>query len=57
MPFFLLRGIFPAALTGFDRENNLDEEATSWYWNGLSRQGADDLLITLTSSEFIALEN
>lgn len=50
------RGIFPAALTMFDRDNNFDEEATARHWDWLiTHQGADGLVITGTSGEFIAL--
>jgi 4-hydroxy-tetrahydrodipicolinate synthase len=59
MPFDLtrFRGIFPAALTMFDRENKLDEEATARHWDWLiTQQGADGLVIAGTSGEFIALE-
>lgn len=58
MPFALdrFRGIFPAALTMFDKDNNLDEEATARHWDWLiTRQGADGLVIAGTSGEFIAL--
>jgi dihydrodipicolinate synthase/N-acetylneuraminate lyase len=59
MPYSLekFRGIFPAALTMFDRDNNLDEEATARHWDWLIRQGVDGLVITGTSGEFIALAN
>jgi dihydrodipicolinate synthase/N-acetylneuraminate lyase len=59
MPYSLekFRGIFPAALTMFDRENNLDEDATAQHWDWLIWQGVDGLVITGTSGEFIALEN
>lgn len=59
MPYSLtkFRGIFPAALTMFDRENNLDEAATARHWEWLIRQGVDGLVIAGTSGEFIALEN
>ncbi|MCX6623066.1 MAG: dihydrodipicolinate synthase family protein [Acidobacteria bacterium] len=59
MPYPLekFRGIFPAALTMFDKENNLDEELTARHWDWLIRQGVDGLVITGTSGEFIALEN
>ena len=59
MPYALekFRGIFPAALTMFDRENNLDEKATAEHWDWLIRQGVDGLVIAGTSGEFIALEN
>ena len=59
MPFYLkpFRGIFPAALTMFDKQNNLDEDATARHWEWLiSNQGADGLVIAGTSGEFIALE-
>jgi len=58
MPYPLekFRGIFPAALTMFDREGNLDEAATAAHWDWLIRQGADGLVIAGTSGEFIALE-
>jgi 4-hydroxy-tetrahydrodipicolinate synthase len=51
------RGIFPAALTMFDAEGNVDEEATALHWDWLIRQGVDGLVIAGTSGEFIALEN
>jgi len=59
MPYPLqqFRGIFPAALTMFNRENNLDEERTARHWDWLIRQGVDGLVIAGTSGEFIALEN
>jgi 4-hydroxy-tetrahydrodipicolinate synthase len=60
MPFDLkpFRGIFAAALTMFDRENNLDEEATARHWDWLiDHQGADGLVIAGTSGEFIALDS
>lgn len=58
MPYSLekFRGIFPAALTTFDREGNFDEEATARHWDWLiTHQGADGLVIGGTSGEFIAL--
>ncbi len=58
MPYALerFRGIFPAALTMFDRDNDLDEEATARHWDWLiTHQKADGLIITGTSGEFIAL--
>jgi 4-hydroxy-tetrahydrodipicolinate synthase len=58
MPYALdrFRGIFPAALTMFDKDNNLDEQATARHWDWLiTGQGADGLVITGTSGEFIAL--
>src|SRR3954451_10389099 len=59
MPYALdrFRGIFPAALTMFDKENRLDEAATARHWDWLIRQGVDGLVIAGTSGEFIALEN
>jgi len=60
MPFALdrFRGIFPAALTMFDKDNNLDVEATGRHWDWLiTRQKADGLIITGTSGEFIALRD
>jgi 4-hydroxy-tetrahydrodipicolinate synthase len=52
------RGIFPAALTMFDRENNLDEAATALHWEWLiSKQQVDGLVIAGTSGEFIAMES
>src|SRR5579872_4217181 len=56
-PLDRFRGIFPAALTMFDRDNNLDEKATAEHWDWLIRQGVDGLVIAGTSGEFIALEN
>src|SRR6476661_8885872 len=59
MPYALdrFRGIFPAALTMFDKENRVDESATAAHWDWLIRQGVDGLVIAGTSGEFIALEN
>lgn len=59
MPYSLekFRGIFPAALTMFDQDNNLDESLTCRHWDWLIRQGVDGLVIAGTSGEFIALEN
>jgi len=60
MPFTLdrFRGIFPAALTMFDKENRLDEEATARHWDWLiEKQKVDGLVIAGTSGEFIALES
>jgi dihydrodipicolinate synthase/N-acetylneuraminate lyase len=59
MPYPLdrFRGIFPAALTMFDKANDLDEERTARHWDWLIRQGVDGLVIAGTSGEFIALEN
>jgi 4-hydroxy-tetrahydrodipicolinate synthase len=59
MPYELQRfqGIFPAALTMFDADNNLDRDATARHWDWLIHQGVDGLVIAGTSGEFIALEN
>jgi 4-hydroxy-tetrahydrodipicolinate synthase len=59
MPYPLerFRGIFPAALTMFDADGNLDETRTAKHWDWLIRQGVDGLVIAGTSGEFIALEN
>ncbi len=59
MPYPLqsFRGIFPAALTMFDADNNIDEARTAKHWDWLIRQGVDGLVIAGTSGEFIALEN
>ena len=59
MPYPLqsFRGIFPAALTMFDDDNNIDEARTAKHWDWLIRQGVDGLVIAGTSGEFIALEN
>ena len=59
MPFALdrYRGIFPAALTMFDKDNNLDEDATGRHWEWLiTQQGVDGLVIAGTSGEFIAMD-
>jgi 4-hydroxy-tetrahydrodipicolinate synthase len=60
MPFALdrFRGIFPAALTMFDKNNQLDEDATARHWEWLiENQQADGLVIAGTSGEFIAMES
>ncbi len=51
------RGIFPAALTMFDENEELDEESTAKHWDWLIRQGVQGLVITGTSGEFIALKD
>jgi 4-hydroxy-tetrahydrodipicolinate synthase len=59
MPFALDRfhGIFPPGLTMFDKNNNLDEDATGRHWDWLiTQQHADGLVITGTSGEFIAMD-
>lgn len=48
-------GIFPAAMTFFDAEGNLDEKATVAHWQWLLDQGVDGLVIAGTSGEFISL--
>ena len=50
------RGIFPAAMTMFDADGNLDEAATGAHWRWLIEQGADGLVVCGTSGEFIALQ-
>src|SRR5438445_45679 len=51
------RGIFPAALSMFDKENRLDEEATARHWGWLiTEQQADGIVIAGTSGEFIAMD-
>ncbi len=59
MPFALerFRGIFPAALTMFDKDNRLDEAATARHWEWLiEKQRVDGLVIAGTSGEFIAMD-
>jgi dihydrodipicolinate synthase/N-acetylneuraminate lyase len=52
------RGIFPAALTMFDKDNLLDEEATARHWEWLiEEQQVDGLVIAGTSGEFIAMDS
>jgi 4-hydroxy-tetrahydrodipicolinate synthase len=58
MPFDLsrFRGIFPAALTMFDQDDNLDEAATAQHWDWLiTNRHVDGLVIAGTSGEFIAM--
>lgn len=51
------RGIFPAALTMFDKDNLLDEEATARHWEWLiETQHVNGLVIAGTSGEFIAMD-
>src|SRR5579859_2674740 len=60
MPFVLdrFRGIYPAALTMFDKDNQLDEDATARHWEWLiEKQRVDGLVIAGTSGEFIAMES
>jgi dihydrodipicolinate synthase/N-acetylneuraminate lyase len=52
------RGVFPAALTMFDKDNQLNENATARHWEWLiEKQNVDGLVIAGTSGEFIALES
>ena len=57
MPFDLspYHGIFPAGLTFFDAEGNLDKSATLEHWRWLVDQGVHGLVVAGTSGEFIAL--
>jgi len=50
------RGIFPAAMTFFDAEGNLDAAACKTHWNWLIEQGVHGLVIGGTSGEFISLK-
>lgn len=56
-PLKAFRGIFPAAMTMFDKEQKIDENATARHWEWLIDQGADGLVIAGTSGEFIALDS
>lgn len=49
------RGIFPAGMTFFDAEGNLDTRATVDHWHWLADQGAHGLAVAGTSGEFVAL--
>jgi 4-hydroxy-tetrahydrodipicolinate synthase len=49
------RGIFPAALTMFDRQGGLDEEATAAHLDRLITAGAHGVVVGGTSGEFIGL--
>ena len=49
------RGIFPAALTMFDRQGGLDEDATSAHLDRLIAAGAHGVVVGGTSGEFIGL--
>lgn len=50
------RGIFPAALTMFDADDQIDERATADHWDWLiAEQNVDGLVIAGTSGEFIAM--
>ncbi len=48
-------GIFPAGMTFFDAEGNLDERATLEHWQWLVDKGVQGLVVAGTSGEFIAL--
>ena len=48
-------GIYPAAMTMFDRAGQLDEAATRRHYEWLVAEGADGLVVGGTSGEFIAL--
>lgn len=48
-------GIFPAGMTFFDAEGNLDSAATLEHWRWLVDQGVHGLVVAGTSGEFIAL--
>ncbi|NUQ63004.1 MAG: dihydrodipicolinate synthase family protein [Pirellulales bacterium] len=49
------RGVFPAAMTFFDAEGELDLAATRRHWQWLIDQEVDGLVIAGTSGEFISL--
>ena len=49
------RGIYPAALTMFDRQGGLDEEATAAHLDRLITAGAHGVVVGGTSGEFIGL--
>ncbi len=58
MPTFDLtpyRGIFPAGMTFFDVQGNLDQRATLDHWHWLVAQGVHGLVVAGTSGEFISL--
>jgi len=48
-------GIFPAGMTFFDADGNLDERATLEHWEWLVSKGVHGLVVAGTSGEFIAL--
>jgi 4-hydroxy-tetrahydrodipicolinate synthase len=50
-------GIYPAALTMFDAQGRLDEEATGAHLDSLIRQGARGVVVAGTSGEFISLDD
>jgi 4-hydroxy-tetrahydrodipicolinate synthase len=49
------QGIYPAALTMFDAEGRLDEEATAAHLDRLIGAGANGLVVGGTSGEFVSL--
>jgi 4-hydroxy-tetrahydrodipicolinate synthase len=57
IPIETFQGIFPASLTMFDSEGNLDEKATWNHANWLINQGVHGLIATGTSGEFMALKD
>src|SRR4051794_10488234 len=50
-------GVYPAALTMFDRSGHLDVAATRAHIDGLVSDGADGIVVAGTSGEFIALDD
>src|SRR5689334_1452019 len=48
-------GIYPAALTMFDEQGRLDEDATADHLDHLIADGAHGLVVAGTSGEFIGL--
>lgn len=48
-------GIFPAAMTFFDAQGNVDESATLEHWRWLAEQNIHGIVVAGTSGEFIAL--
>ena len=55
--FPLIKGIFPAAMTMFTQEGDLDEAGTMRHVEYLIRSGAHGVIACGTSGEFIALTN
>ncbi len=49
------RGIFPAGMTFFDDQGELDERSTLEHWQWLVDQGVHGLVVAGTSGEFIAI--
>ena len=49
-------GVFPAALTMFDHDGQLDEVATAAHIDYLIRSGAHGVIVAGTSGQFIALD-